>query len=376
MTKCIYSLNCSGCSNWEIPYQEQITSKISHLETLLKNRNLHPENKVQFISCGEHGLRHRMDFTIEFDEQLQRHKSGFYDQDKKIMQIDQCLQLAPELQMAYSEFSRFEFFFNETPVRKGSIRLRVGPTGMKGCWLDFSNLDIKYLLEDQKVLAAILDAGFYVEIGQKGKRLTRINGQLKLSEAEPQVWIKTFALSGQELELKCLVSDFTQPSLISAKTLVTQVLKWTEELKNIKSILEFGAGIGQFTLSFLKSGFQVDAIEINESAAVHLRANAEIHNLAQNLDVQIGDFHKQKISGLKPHELVFVNPARSGLKDFTLEVLRERPDYVIYVSCFPESMTTDITKLSEAYSLCNIIIIDQFPQTQHYEICGLLKKLN
>ena len=141
MSMCTYSPSCSGCSSWGIPYSDQITNKIRRLKALLNEKNLQSEAEIQFLSCGEQGLRNRVDFTLEFDEKIDRQTAGFYDTSKKLMQIDECLQMNPELQKAYSEFLKIRF-----KIKKGSVRLRVGPTGLKGCWLDFSNLDIKHLL--------------------------------------------------------------------------------------------------------------------------------------------------------------------------------------------------------------------------------------
>lgn len=369
---CTYSANCSGCSNWGTPYSDQITNKIGRLKALLNEKNLSSEAEIQFLSCGEQGLRNRVDFTLEFDEKTGRHVFGFYDRTKQLMHIDQCLQLNPELQKAYAEFKKFLFFNGTQPIKKGSVRLRVGPGGLKGCWLDFSNLDIKHLLEDQKVLTELLKQGFIVEIGQKGKQLVQENYLLRLKDPVAHNWMKTKDHTGKDMQLNCLISDFTQPSWISGGAMVTQVLRWTSELKEVASILEFGPGIGQFTLGFLKAGFKVDTYEINKLAAQQLAANALIHGLEKKLQVNVGDFHRQQAK-TEEHQLIFVNPARSGLKNFTNEILKINPKHLIYVSCFPESMTDDLLKLKNTYKLCNIIIVDQFPQTEHFEICTLLE---
>lgn len=369
---CTYSPSCSGCSSWGTPYSDQITNKIERLKALLNEKNLVSEAEIQFLSCGELGLRNRVDFTLEFDEKTGRHVFGFYDRAKKLLQIDQCLQLNPELQIAYAEFQNFRFYIGTQPVKKGSVRLRVGPGGIKGCWLDFSNRDIKHLLEDQKVLTELLNKGFIVEIGQKGKQLVRENNGLKLKDPVAHTWTQTTDYTGNILQLNCLISDFTQPSWLSGTAMVEQVLRWTSELKEPASILEFGPGIGQFTLGFLKSGFKVDAYEINKTAAQQLLANAQIHGLNENLQVNVGDFHRQQVN-TEEHRLVFVNPARSGLKNFTYEILKINPKLLIYVSCFPDSMTDDLLKLKNSFRLRNIIIVDQFPQTEHFEVCMLLE---
>lgn len=369
LSTCTYSEKCSGCSRWSTPYSDQISNKISRLKELLNENTLSHSAEIQFLSCGESGLRNRVDFTLEFDEKTGCRTFGFYDRNKQLMQIDKCLQLNPELQIAYSEFIKFGFH-----IKKGSVRLRVGPTGLKGCWLDFSNMDIKHLLEDQKVLMEVLDKGFIVEIGQKGKQLVREDNVLRLRDPVARNWMKTTDSSGNELQLNCLISDFTQPSWLSAGAMVSQVLRWVDP-KKTTSILEFGPGIGQFSLAFLKSGFRVAAYEINKAAAEQLAANALTFGLEKDLTVNVGDFHKRQVIA-ESHQLVFVNPARSGLKSFTDEILKINPEHLIYVSCFPESMCEDLIKLKDDFKICNIIIVDQFPQTEHFEVCMLLEKLH
>lgn len=393
MTKCTYFLKCSGCTSWDKSYSQQKLSKIDYLGSLLKaNHSLleietEIKSKIEYISCGEFALRHRTDFTIEYDQIHKQHILGFYDFNKKLIPIENCLQLAPELQEIYSQFIKFKFFYNEIPLKKGSVRLRVSPTGLKGCWLDFSNLEIKQFLEDQHLLNEILDAGFIIEIGQKGKILNRQNGKLKLSEPTSKPWFTTLDNKNNSLNLNSLISDFTQPSWITAKALVQVILNWLNKIPQLQTVLEFGPGVGQFTIPFLSQNLHVTACEFNTSAATHLLQNATYHNLHKNLTLHIGDFHKKQLAvvetdenaenseNLNKFDLVFVNPARSGLQNFTDEIIKTKAPYLIYVSCFPESMAHDLKKLSDHYAIKDLKIVDQFPQTLHFETCVLLKRI-
>ena len=212
-------------------------------------------------------------------------------------------------------------------------------------------------------------------MGQKSKRLKQINGALKLTSPEPNVWFKTINHEEKELGLKCLISDFTQPSWLSATVLVKVVSSWIKEIPRIKTVLEFGAGIGQFTLCFLSHDLNVEVCEINPSAIEQLKLNAQMHAFKGELTTRLGDFHKKTISPDKKYELIFVNPGRSGLKKFTDEIKKTESEYLIYVSCFPETLMTDLLELAENYNLCNITIVDQFPKTNHFETLTLLKKL-
>ena len=368
MNTCPYFPRCTGCSHRDLSYDDQRHLKVARLQNLFSEANVvAPE--PEFISCGQQGLRHRMDFTIQFNEATDKFDFGFYDQDRGLLDISECRQLAPELQSVFAEFRAFKFFHGQAPLKKGSVRLRVGPGGIKGCWLDFSNLDIKEFLADQTLLLSLLHAGYFVEIGQKGKKLIQEGSLLKLSDPSPQIWFAT-----QGLAMLGLISDFTQPSWITGNALVAQVDTWLKGLDEESNILEFGAGLGQFTLPFLKKGLHVRAFELSESAVSSLRASARLHQLEKHLSVFIGDFHRQVPAKAKA-DLAFVNPARSGLKNFNTALLETAPEKIIYVSCFPESMIEDAKVLSGKYKIESVKIIDQFPQTSHFESCMLLKKI-
>ena len=118
----------------------------------------------------------------------------------------------------------------------------------------------------------------------------------------------------------------------------------------------------------------METCEINESATTQLLANATTYNLEKKLSIHLGDYHKKPAPNNK-FDLIFVNPGRSGLKNFADEIIATPTDYLIYVSCFPETMVNDLAKLIKHFELCNIKIVDQFPQTKHFETCVFLKKL-
>lgn len=373
MSTCKNFPECGACNSWNLDYQTQKKIKTNSLQNILNSQNINYSNKIEFTSCGESELRHRIDFTVLYDDKTQQHLFGFYDQNKKIMHINKCPQLHPTLQNVYTEFINFDYL--HFPVKKGSVRLRVSPIGLKGCWLDFSNLDIKNLLDDKKFLNQLIEAGYFVEIGQKGKKLTKINNQFKLTDPDPQYWFKTTDLNGNDINLKCLISDFTQPSWLTANVLVAQTLNWINDIANIKNILEFGSGIGQFSIPFLLLDSKLTSCEINTSSAAQLLLNTELLNLTHNLNLQLGDFQNKSIGTNYNFDLVFVNPSRSGLKKFTEEIIKTQSKYLIYISCFPESMALDLKKICEHYKIIQIKIVDQFPQTLHFETCVLLEKL-
>lgn len=365
---CKFFPSCRGCDHWGIDSIEQKNNKVRRLKDLLQASDeiLSSQN---FVSVKPYGLRHRFDFTIE--SRGKKQSMGFYGAEKNLIDIDQCLQLSPELQKVFTEFRFLSANKMQTAqglIQKASVRLRVSPDGDKGCWLDMANVDIKALLDDSTYLNQLLQAGFEVEIGQKGKKLSLVQGRLKLTDPLPKPWFRT-----GPYKLKSLISDFTQPSWITANALTEVMLSWTKNL-SLQKALEFGPGVGQFTLPLLAQGISVLAFENNPKAIEVLQQNARENGLEKKLTLFAGDFQNKPADIKENIDLVLVNPPRSGLKRFVDTVVNTQAKYCIYISCFPESMQMDLEKIQQAgYKIKSVQIVDQFPQTEHFESCVLLE---
>jgi tRNA/tmRNA/rRNA uracil-C5-methylase (TrmA/RlmC/RlmD family) len=373
MIKCSYFPECNACNDWDTPYSLHKDKKIAHLQHLLNENNL-TADRIDFISAGEHSLRHKADFVYQFKNA--KSHFGFYTKNRDLIDIEHCLQMSPALQKAYDIFRSLEIKVKDTFIKKGSVRLRVNPKNQFGCWLDFSNIDIKLLLDDGVYFKQLLQKNFKIEVGQKKKQVTQEpDGSLKLKYLPPELWFQSFDQYGKPLDINCHISSFTQPSWISGQKLIESIQPWLFTHESGLNILEFGSGVGFFTAFFLSAGHKVTALEIEESAFECLKANIPNNIPDSHLNVITADFHRTQISPKTNIDIAFVNPARAGFKKFYNSLLQIKSEKIIYVSCFPESMANDLKNISKDYKLRNIIIVDQFPQTRHYETCVFLEKL-
>lgn len=368
---CIYAEQCSGCQLLHLPYQDQTKTKKELLQHLLSEFKIRFSGNIDFASAGTAFLRDRLDFSLE-DGRL-----GLYHHtNKSIVDLPICAQLSPELQAWLSEFREIKW-----PVKKGSIRLRVGPQGKKGVWLDFANTDIKKLLDEKTTLQRLQEVAL-VEVGQRRKVLKWTGSEFKLRDPELQVWFQTW-LEDQSVDLYCQVASFTQPSLKANKPICNIVGTWVKSFKDTR-IIEFGSGIGNLTLPALNTCKSLLACEIDELALQGLEKTlqslpAHLASLKDKITIHRGDFQKKLLQDFSQFDGVLANPPRSGLMDFLkpLEQLSssQRPPFFIYMSCFPESMVKDLVRLQACdYELKELCIVDQFPQTKHYEVLGLLQR--
>lgn len=369
MKVCELATTCPGCSLWGTPYRDQLAQK-QHRLTELFGKHL-PKSSINSHSAGEYGLRERFDFIIK------ENQIGLVDKDRKFIPIKECLQLTPKLQQAFDLLTQTKF-----NIRIGTIRLRAASRSQVdkfGLWLDFANNDIKNLLLEKNTLKT-LSKYFFIEVGQKKKCLdqsTFDSEQIKLAEPKMQHWFHTYNYLNQTpLDLNCAVSSFTQPSAATAKLMTDIIADWMRGKS--QTVWEFGCGIGQYTFALLSLGHKVTVFENDEFALDCVKATAAENHLEKKLTINAGDFQRvQKLNTHDHPDTVLVNPPKSGLKNFTQNVIAAKPGKIIYVSCYPESLRADSEFfLQHNYKITNAHIVDQFPQTNHFEVVMLFERVD
>ena len=368
MLDCRYASKCSGCPWIQFPFSEQKEKKIQTFQKLwLQYKDDVELPALTYHSFGPGGYRSRLDFIWE------EGRLGLYEKYdpslklKKIIDLEECLQLEPELQSFLQDFRKIKW-----PVRKGSIRLRVSPTGKRGAWLDFSNEDIKNLLQQEKELLMLQELAF-VEIGQKHKRLIRKKeGALGLGEPEFHSWFQTW-MGEKPIPLYSTVASFTQPSHLTNKKITQTLSAWIQQIQP-HHVLEFGSGIGNLTFPALNypESF-VTATDVEERALQGLEKSLQESGFQSRVNIQRGDFRRQTPRYDQPLDLLLLNPARNGVGTFLKSLLPSQPQNLIYMSCYPESFFLDIQNL-HGYSLTQIELFDQFPQTSHVEILAKFER--
>lgn len=406
MLACSYSSVCSGC-DWLLKSNEEIRElKITHLRLYAQ---IDVGTPIDWVSLPKFGLRDRVDLMIDY--RSGRKKIGLFDRFQSgIVDLQGCPQMTPNLESWYNEFRKLDL-----PVDRGSIRLRVAPNGDRGVWLDFANLDVKRLLEEKYALISLLNLAT-VEIGQRRKRLILrpretihniaasnddILSDLKLVDPILEPWFETYfqpppknwsenwsetwpqapqasegALDTEvAVPLFCTIGSFTQPGFAANYALVSEARR-RFVATGAKRIIEFGSGIGNFTIPLASVCQRVDAYEVNELALIGLqRTIAQTKIPVDRIQIHTGNFQIERKQPIDFHgaDLVFVDPPRSGLMKF-LDALfaiekQHRPHTFIYVSCFTESFSKDKKRLEMlGYALESVSIIDQFPQSHHYEV--------
>ena len=384
---CQYHLECSGCSLWHLPVTEHLAYKENKMRSYFENARLIAPSEIKMLAPNEIAYRDRIDVSF-IDGNL-----GFFANNgaaKRIVDIQECLILSPDLRKFYSKFrEHLQFYRNTFLDSKFSFRLRVGPDKKWGLWVDTSHVTIKFLLEEKSFLRGLLSLGIKIEIGQRLKPLVVAqDGELKLlKETQSDAWFSTFTIDEIDIPIYSEIGAFTQPSIATNKIMLQEVHQIISKIENLQGkfddVIELFSGNGNFTLAFLSRGLKVKSYEHFKGAEKNLcKTLMGYPDLQKNINFfQLNLYGPtlNKSVEFTPNSLFFVDPPRSGIGrvyDLLLEAnVLERPNYFLYVSCEPKTLVEDIGRLSEVgYEIQSLTGVDQFLFSEHSEWICLLKK--
>lgn len=126
-------------------------------------------------------------------------------------------------------------------------------------------------------------------------------------------------------------------------------------------------GVGLFTLPLARRYRRVVGVEGDRVAVRYARRNVRGAGL-ETVDV-VGTAVESWVRALpEGADRVVADPPRAGLKGPVLQTLLERrPRWITYVSCHPAALARDLEKLTRAYRVDALTLIDLFPQSGHME---------
>lgn len=174
------------------------------------------------------------------------------------------------------------------------------------------------------------------------------------------------------LKFKISANTFFQVNTKMIPVLYGIVEKYLKE-KEYHNVLDLYCGSGTISLLLSQKVEHVTGIEVVEDAIKDAKYNATLNEIT-NVDFLLGKV-EDHIDLFENIDLIVVDPPRSGLdKNVVHNILRIKPQTIIYVSCDPITLVRDIEMLKEKYSLLEVTPVDMFPNTYHVECVCVLNR--
>ena len=166
---------------------------------------------------------------------------------------------------------------------------------------------------------------------------------------------------------------FFQVNRFNTEKLYNEVIKQIN--KKYNKILDLYCGTGTIGISLSKYAEKVIGIEENKDAVYSANENKKL-NAIDNIEFICGKV-EDNIDKHSDINLIVVDPPRSGLDKKTISnILRIKPEKIIYVSCDPMTLVRDLNNLITTYSIDSITPVDMFPNTYHVESVCVLERKN
>jgi len=181
-------------------------------------------------------------------------------------------------------------------------------------------------------------------------------------------------------------SGFTQPNPIVNIKMIEWAIIQAKKI-NRGDLLESYCGLGNFTIPLSYYYDKVLATEVSKRSIYAAKKNCSENSINNISFVRLSSEEMtQALSGvreftrLKDIDLdiynfstVLVDPPRAGLDQNTIKLI-SNIDFIIYISCNPETLVRDLKILYETHKIDEASMFDQFPYTSHIESGVLLKR--
>ncbi|MBQ4066225.1 MAG: 23S rRNA (uracil(1939)-C(5))-methyltransferase RlmD [Clostridia bacterium] len=354
---------CGGCDLRHISYEHELEVKVAGVESALRKVGK-GEIKVSDILSAEPDF-YRNKAVLRFADGI----CGFSEAGSdNIVSCDGC-KIIPDIFCDIGKFT-LEFFGTEISdlsylfLRKNSSCTEI--SAVLGTRDKYSYLDIEGYSEAlcerfPQVVGVLTKAGEHPEDG-----------------IEPDLILGRDYIEESFLGLSLIVSpcSFFQVNHAVAEKLCRRAADYALSGEgNFGADLYCGTGVIGMAIAALHPEAFITGVEINESAVADAKENAEENGLT-NIGFFCGDSADFAKSTYGSIDFITIDPPRAGCSEKMIkELLRIKPQRLVYVSCDPQTLARDLKKLTETkYSIKEVTAADLFPRTKHVETIVLLER--
>ncbi|MFC2155774.1 class I SAM-dependent RNA methyltransferase [Acidobacteriota bacterium] len=316
---CPYYGVCGGCNFQHMAYREQVAVKQEILKSNLKRiAKINYPHPVEAITSPPFGYRTRAIVKVRDG------RAGFFKKESHdIVEIDSCL-LLPQI------VGGFLRALKRKPVINGP---------KKG--------EILILTNGSELSALIKTDGNRTYLTDK----------------------KEISFNIGEFHYTYTPENFVQANLFTLESM-TGLPQKSVGRDHFERAADLFCGAGFFTLCLTRRAGVVYSVEADTNNIHSLKTNLE-NNKIGNVKIMKADILKNPVPQA---DVYLIDPPRTGLnRQIIHDIAGHRPKKILYFSCDSATFCRDISFFYEAgYSLKELKIIDNFPQTDHFEIYSCL----
>jgi len=363
-------------------------AQLAHKENLIKGYMADAgvsEDLVKPIIGMENPYRYRnkMELTFGADGALGMHQQGNY---RRVIDLEDSI-LAPEEMIAIKKIvGQWQKDYQFPGVDKDTKEGLLANLLMRQSFATGEIMVALYALEQpDQYQAAIDDLRDRLLAAQP--RIESFQWIVKKGGMERSYDNDAYVMYGRDyindrlqgFKFRIWPDTFFQVNPVQAEKMVDTALSMAQVSPDMR-VLDLFCGIGTFSLPLARASKEVAGIEIVENSILSARRNAEDNDLDNTFfmasDARLGMKELPEVWG-QP-DLLLLDPPRNGAGGKVMRAIgRLGTDRIVYVSCGPKSLATDLVWLKDfGYEVVEVQPIDQFPHTAHVETVVLMSRVD
>jgi 23S rRNA (uracil747-C5)-methyltransferase len=381
---------CHSCTLLETPYATQVAEKQAHVARLLAAAT--GIDWLPPVTGPESGFRNKAKMVVSGT--ADRPVLGILDSLGHGVDLTDCGLYPPALQAAFGPLEDFirraglepyRVFAPTTPdgTRARKSRQATAERGeLKYVLVTISpdgELMVRFVMRSTEAVARIRKHLPSLRSALPGLAVATVNVQpahAAVLEGDREIVLtesETLTMRVGGIPLGLRPQSFFQTNTRVAAELYRQARAWVDDIAPA-SLWDLYCGVGGFALHCAAPGRSVTGIELSREAVAAASATAAELGLS-DVRFEAGDARDvgRRLATAAP-EMVIVNPPRRGIgADLARALDDSAAGYVLYSSCNATTLANDLSHMPSLRPVRGVLL-DMFPQTQHYEVLLLLRR--
>lgn len=360
---CRYYGHCGGCQLQHLNYQMQLNTKSLAIEAALKRIGKMDHPCVQPVIGAELNWNYRKHITLKIKPYETYLIAGYVTIDNQtLLPVKHCPIFIPDHDPVIQEVQGLLKNFSSQEFSEGSAVL-------------FKAFNEQFILQLRLENPLKLNSKTFENFLKNHPRWL---GVILRDGKNRRTWGRTEAfIEMNGMQFICSPEVFTQNHPEQSAKIYQTILSLVGS-PPAKKILDLYCGIGISSLLLAKESHSVIGVEYNPLSIKFAQQNSQM-NALNNVTFLQGDVEKILQGKLKHSsaDTIIVNPPRIGLTPLVIqEILRRKPQHILYISCMPSTLARDLKTFMPQYEVILVQPIDMFPQTMHVEtIVHLQRKI-
>ena len=388
MDICPHDEFCGGCIYQGMSYEEQLKTKETDVQFLLKKNNVIPDRVDAIEGCpSQYAYRNKMEYTFgdlvkDGETTLGMHKKGHF---MSIITVDQCQLVHPDFNRILRATLDFVNFRGYPKYNKkshaGLMRNLIVRRGV-----NTGEILVNIVTASDEKAGMSFDSEAFSEMIRELDLENTLVGVLRtncdtladavIPDSIETVWGRDYYME-ELLGLKFKVSAFSffQTNVEAVTRLYSEALALIPGIEG-KRVFDLYCGTGTISQIMALKAREVLGVEIVEEAVEAAKENAALNGL-DNCEFFAGDVYKVlEGQDFEKPDIIVVDPPRAGIQDKALDkIISYGVDEILYISCNPKTLAQNLAYLEyNGYKTEYLKPFDNFPFTKHIESICLLRK--